>query len=125
MANVKQVTIQGKLPFDFAFPTVIEANEKLEVTHARAEVKDWLARMNTPTFGLAIYWMTDGPKDMRPNECGGRTAWYGFVISGAEALSWECLQEMANAFRVLGEIDSARALDIESGEGEWADLGNY
>lgn len=78
MANIKQVDIRGRLPFDCA------GNEDLS---------PFLAQMSGPCVGVRITW---GDHRMVPNEHGGQTAVYDFHVHGQEAVRWEwidCLKE--------------------------------
>ncbi len=71
MSNVKDVGIKGCLPFDCA------QNE------AMCKI---LGQLDSPTIGLRITWSSN-PIDHVSNEHGGKTAVYGFMIKGQEAVS--------------------------------------
>jgi len=97
MSNVKSIVISGTLPFDCA-----EVNE---------EIKDWLASMNTPCFGLRITWSRE-PCEMRPNDHGGRTAFYHFSIQGREAVSYSAIERLITAIQSVGTAGTVTANQV-------------
>ncbi len=88
MSNAKHVKIHGRLPFNCIHPDpdTGKVNETL---------RDWLATMNTPTFGLHIQWT--GPVESRRNRYGGKTAIYAFTIGGFEAIADTALDALLRA----------------------------
>lgn len=88
MSNVHEVKVEGFAPFDIA-------------TRAAAEprVLALLANMNGPSFGIRIQF--DPRPKYEPNECGGRTAFFSFTVSGEEAISEAGFIETCKAMRRL------------------------
>lgn len=98
MANVKVVHIAGTLPFN---------------CDDDAQMSDYLAAMNTPTFGLRIHWQ--GESEHRPNERGGKTAFYNFSVTGREAVSYKWIDGFVKTVQRLGgKIIMADAADMEA-----------
>jgi len=96
MANVKKVRIEGWMPF-----TVGEDDAALRE----------LGYLNAPAWGLDI---TYGPTVLVPNAGGGQTAYYHFVIAGAEAVSWESIERTINVFQKVGTVVTlAKAADVD------------
>ena len=92
MANVKQVTISGILPF-----TVAECEAMVP----------YLAQTNTPTCGLKIKWGRE-VVEMRDNEYGGKTAMFDFELSGSEAVSYAWLDGFCKAVDAAGGVVERR-----------------
>jgi hypothetical protein len=108
MSNAKSVNIGGTLPFDFV--------ERL------GNGTSYLIQFLTPSFGLRLEY-SRGIPEMRPNENGGRTAYYDFTIEGVEAVAWEWLEMLCLKLEESGaEIDFAEAKDIEDNRGTWTQL---
>ncbi len=103
MSNVHEVRVEGFAPFDIA-------------TRAAAEprVLALLANMNGPTFGIRVQF---GPRVVyEPNECGGRTAFFPFTLSGEEAISGSAFVETCKAMRRLDvKFTRVDIRDIENG----------
>jgi len=106
MSNVKEIQVQGTIPFD---------------AHQHGDGwKGWLAEMNTPVFGFRILYL--GEPVMVPNNHRGATATYQFNISGAEAVSWDALKDLVSCVKIAGgSIQSAKARDIEN-NGPWCPI---
>jgi hypothetical protein len=108
MANIKEVEIRGSLPFDCG-----EDDDMLRL----------LGQLNTPTCGLRIDW-APSPTRYEPNEHGGRTAIYVFLIHGQEAASWDYLYGVVRTIQAAGgNVAQAKARDVEDG-GRWESLGH-
>ncbi len=106
MSNIKEVKINGMLPFNF---------------YENDRICRYVAFMNSPTVGLSMTWnkndrkVIDGEKERK-------TILYGFEIKGREAISWEYLSDIISDFEKIGGIiDSAMARDFED-EGNWVDI---
>lgn len=106
MSNVKQVEIQGEVPFDWTHRLTPE------------DFKLIGSLVLNPSIGLRLFFSTD-PIANAPNSHGGQTAIYGFSIQGSEALSSIYLERLCAAFRRHGVLREARYFDIESGERTW------
>ena len=101
MANVKSVRVTGDLPFDCA--------EEGGIAH-------YLATFNGPVCGLRISWSSE-PRRMEPNEHGGKTAFYGFVLEGREAVSLRYVMRFTELVEgVGGMVDGVRVVDVENNE---------
>lgn len=99
MANVKQVEIKGHAPFNIA-----ENEDACKV----------LGMLNGPAFGLRIQWNLKAISYI-PNEFGGKTALYGFVISGQEALRTEKIDWMVNMLKRGGaKVEKKKVIDLEA-----------
>lgn len=108
MSNAKSVNIGGALPFDFI--------ERL------GNGTSYLIQFLTPSFRLRLDYSRSEP-EMRPNEHGGRTAYYEFGIEGVEAVSWEWLEMLCLKLEESGaEIFFAEAKDIEDNRGVWTKI---
>jgi hypothetical protein len=98
MSNVKRVLIEGTLPFD---------------CYEDKDMQGYLALLNGPCVGIRIDW-SDDVVEMRDNVHGGRTAFYGFRITGKEALAWGWFDAFYEAVRNLGGIIKRQeVVDIE------------
>jgi hypothetical protein len=91
MSNAKHIHVTGRLPFDCIDGDPLTGERSM----ANDALRDWFARMNTPTFGVKIHWT--GPVESRPNKYGGKTAIYAFTIDGFEAVSYPALDELLAA----------------------------
>lgn len=104
MANVKEVLITGELPFNIA--------EDLNV-------RNWLGILNQPCYGLRIQY---GSERYIPNDHGGKTATYQFVISGREAVWVKPWMDFVDSLKKAGAtITEAKMADIEDHSG-WFSL---
>jgi hypothetical protein len=62
---------------------------------------------------LKITWSTT-PWGEIPNEFGGKTAFYGFSISGQEAISFTCFDRLLKDIQnIHGTISCKNCVDIE------------
>ena len=84
MSNIKQLQIVGHLPFDAG------NNDDLLIA---------IGQFHLPCSGIKMTWRKSYYLD---NEHGGRTAFYMFLLSGSEAVSW-------------GFIDRFKQLVIDAG----------
>lgn len=101
MANVKRVAIEGVIPFNVPFDS--KANQ-------------FLGLLNQPSMGLRIHYSKDntGPTYV-PNESGGKTAMFWFLVAGQEAVRDEWLKAMCQAFvNEGGIIKHADVFDAEN-----------
>lgn len=102
MSNVKEVFIEGWMPFD--------ANNNHELIYL-------LGQISLPSIGFKLSY--SGKTKMIPQENGGQYCFYEFSITGQEAVSWTYLD---NIMRILLEnkctINASRAKDIE-GDNKW------
>lgn len=99
MSNVKQVHISGNMPFN-----TNESDSMLKL----------LGQLNSPTTGIKIKW-SDRPLFYIDNLNSGKTAYYGFLITGEDSVSEKWI---ANALIVLTafkvELIHAWYCDIEN-----------
>lgn len=100
MANVKNVEIVGRVPFN------------LDEHPGAAK---YLATLNRPSLGLRITYGECVGFAAGVNEFGGKTALYEFKVSGREAVGVEWVKALIDAFkRAGGEIDKASVYDLEA-----------
>lgn len=97
VANIKRVVASGVLPFD---------------CYNDPELAPWLAFFAGPTSGIRLSW--DGPIEYRPNEHGGDTAMYAFLLAGEEAVRWPALDDLLGVLQRLGTVAEWRVDDIEA-----------
>ena len=109
MSNTKHVDIGGRLPCDCIQPDP----DSSTLPPAAIVIRDWLALMNTPTFGLRIHWT--GPVESKRNKYGGRTAFYAFHISGTESVAWTAIDTLLAAITDCG--GSVNRNDVHDLEG--------
>lgn len=96
MANVKEVEIWGFLPFD---------------CYETEELKPYLAVTNTPVFGLSFSW---GESRQEPNEKGGETLLFQFLLHGKEAVSFKWIDSFKSAVeKAHGSIVRSKIKDLE------------
>ena len=106
MSNVKEILIEGFMPFD--------ANEN------KKEMMELLGMLNLPSIGIRIFYneykfMTQGT---------GQYCFYNFIIKGKEALSFPYLKHMVKIMLDNKcEITIARSKDTEEGDDNpWVNL---
>lgn len=100
MANIKNVSVFGTVPFNL--------NERESMCRR-------LAFLNTPTSGLRITY--GGVPEYKPNSHGGQTAFYEFILEGTEAVSIPWLQGfLDDVLALTGTIQACRVRDIEANE---------
>lgn len=110
MSNVKEVTIQARLPFYWLQRDGVS-------TEDAAFFAAWLM---SPSTGLSIEYRDDGYDD---NDHGGRTSMVVATITGTEAIAWPGLHRMVDIFRQHEwEVLEAGAIDIEGGGDGYLDL---
>jgi len=97
MANTKQITIHGHVPFHL---------------HEHEGLCKKLAFMNSPTAGIRINYV--GPTEHRKNDHGGKTAFYAFQLEGTEAVSTPWLQSFVDQVKEIGgDVGLVRIYDID------------
>jgi hypothetical protein len=116
MSNVKEVFITGKIAFNATRP-------EQPAGIPSQEVKNLLASLNMPTWGLRIQYKPENAVGI-PNWFGGRTLFIDFTISGSEAESWDAL---FNDIKTLNEVAviyaaNARELRVCESPSTWTDL---
>ena len=116
MANIKSVQICGEMPFDAC------DNDAL---------LRWLGRLSLPSIGIKVTW-----KGQRyiPSKWGGETCMHPcprhhcglliraarirtYEIVGEEAFRWDSLRNLIALLRQVGNVNHAKAWDIEEGGG--------
>lgn len=98
MSNIKQVHIEGVMPFNITDDD---------------EAAKWLGYLNGPSTGLRIKY---GATHLIPLESGGKLTMYEFVIAGHEALSFKRVEAIVAAFEAAGASISVHSvIDIEDG----------
>lgn len=103
MSNVKKVSIKGYMPFD--------ANNN------NPNMLRILGQLNLPSLGIRINYNSNNMKMIPNPETNGKYMYYGFEISGQEAVSNEYLYSLISIFRENKcFIISAEAKDIEAQE---------
>lgn len=123
MANAVNVYIKGELPFNFLDMPSTEESPYLDGKLSLDE-HSFLARtFMTPSMGLELKF---GADHYVPNDKGGSTATYEFVISGIEAISWVALSRLVYVIeKADGRVDMAVAEDIDNGGSETFDSTGY
>ena len=98
MSNIKDVRITGTIPFDLG---------------DNPELIAMVGLINKPTSGLRLTY-SEHEVSLVPNSHGGRTAMYGFRLTGMEAISFKALDEFCRLVQVLdGTIDLKSIVDRE------------
>jgi hypothetical protein len=93
MANVKQVSIQGQVPFNCT---------------ENYEMRQMLGQLNAPLMGLRITWLGTNLEM--------KTAMVAFSIQGTEAVSYKWIENLL--LRIVnagGQIHRAEAGDVDEG----------
>lgn len=99
MSNIKRLEVVGELPFN---------------CYEHSEMCRFLGQMNGPIMGIRIGW---GKSHYKPNEHGGQTAFYSFVIGGEEAVSGGWVNKLLQAIRDSGgAVTTINLWDIENDE---------
>lgn len=97
MANVKEIVIFGKVPFD---------------CDQHEEMCKVLGQLNAPSTGLRISY---GRTSLVPNEHGGKTTMYEFSIEGREAVSMPYVDRVLKAVVDCGgTVEGASVVDVEN-----------
>ncbi len=98
MANLKDVSIEGVLPFD---------------CDNDAEMCWVIGKLSGPVTDVRIFWNGEAPAV--PNKHGGKTAMYKFRISGQEAVADAFLNRvLAAIINCGGKLITATARDLEN-----------
>jgi len=109
MSNIKEVIIEGWMPFD--------ANDN-------PDLLNFLGKINLPANGLKL--SHSGKTKMIPQRNGGQYYYYEFAINGTEAINWEYLKSVVKT--MLDSkciVERAMAKDLEEamdGHGQWCFL---
>jgi hypothetical protein len=103
MANAHRIYIAGQLPFDFA--TRLDADDAAFI----------LRVLHTPTTGLRISW-SENELYYMPNEHGGKTAIYSFVVQGTEAIAFAAIERLRDLYEAHGEVFDFKVTDIDNKE---------
>ena len=106
MANVKDVNIRGWF------------KDPMERSKERDDFQMLIGSLNMPHYGLNFEWTGREAKSVEKNKHGGVDFSYQYVISGAEAISFDALKFMVETLRKVGTVDTATARDMENG-GDW------
>jgi len=102
MANVKEVVIFGKIPFN--------CDENDEMCRI-------LGKLNAPSQGLKISY---GSVTLIPNEHGGQTTMYEYSIEGQEAVSMSYIDRIKAAIRGCGgAVHGGSVFDVENNVVLW------
>lgn len=107
MSNVKDVHISGSVPFTW-----------LDGQDYGGELSDeevaWFGRLFlNPTIGLRIDFSFQGYSE--PNEHGGKTAIYGFTVSGQEAIAYPAIDRLVELVeKAGGEVEANIVHDLEA-----------
>lgn len=99
MANIKQIKITGRLPFNCC---------------EYKELQPFLAQFLMPNIGIKIQWRDF--EEYIPNQHGGKTKMYDFAIFGEEAVNSNWIAALKGAVVECegGRIDSVFVKDIEN-----------
>jgi hypothetical protein len=100
MANVKNIHIGGKLPFDCA---------------KHHDLCRFLGQLNAPTFGLRVTWGDASTHEYRKNAWGGKTCFVPFDIAGEEAVGDDWATRLVAAIvNAGGDVKGASIRDVEN-----------
>ena len=98
MANVKQIQIEGQIPFNY---------------YEDQDLASRFSFMQSPTAGIEVVFAKR--ETYVANAQGGRTAMFGFEISGQEALGFGWIEALvASIKRVGGSVDTNLVSDLEA-----------
>jgi len=103
MANVKEISIDAVLPFDY----LSSLSDKEAAT-----VAGWLL---APAVGLTYKWEDLG-LDPEVNEHGGHTTLYRLRIRGHEAVRFEAFDYLIKVLKAVkgARIERAKCIDVEA-----------
>lgn len=99
MANVKEVSIRARLPFNWAS----------ELTAEEAQV--FAAWLLNPVSGLALEQQDLG---YEPNASGGKTSIWEASITGHEAIRYPATNVFAEAWARIGQLEQNLVVDLEA-----------
>ena len=98
MSNVKNIQIIGDVPFN---------------TVDYPEMNNLLGQLNSPVFGLKIQYISETRREK--NEHGGKIVFYGFTLTGREAVSIEWIKLFLRTVKSIGgKVFSAVVCDVEN-----------
>lgn len=98
MANTKEVNIIGLVPFNL---------------HDTPEIARKMAYMASPCSGLKLEYV--GVAGYEPNEFGGKTTFYSFVLSGRDSVSWAWIDGLVEDIKKIGgRITQNKVIDIDA-----------
>jgi hypothetical protein len=102
MANIKQVSIHGHMPFNITD----------DVESAR-----WIGIISAPLSQMKIAY---GGEYYKPNDKGGKLCMVGFSILGTTSMMFCNLQNMVDTFTNAGaHVDDIEVHDIEDCHDSW------
>lgn len=97
MANIKQVELDGWMPFDAG---------------GNPNLLQMLGQLNLPVFGFTIEW---GGEKYVDNKHGGKTCMYRFHVFGEEAVQIGWLRRLVDCIEAVGgKIETRYCRDIEN-----------
>lgn len=102
MSNIKEVVIEGKLPFNLG---------------DGEEVAKWVGYLHAPSMGFKFEW---GSCQMWPNIWGGSTSMHTYSITGQEAVSDAWIEKLVKEFSKEGPVTACKVRDVENNT-EWFD----
>jgi hypothetical protein len=108
MANIREVQIEGALPFDWSSHLLSDE------AHMMAS---WFL---CPSIGIKLEF-SPNPAYHRPNDHGGETAMYTFSVTGQEAIHLDAVRTLRRIFAKLGLVHMCIARDIENNT-EWEEV---
>lgn len=99
MANVKRLGMRATVPFNY---------------YEDQDLASRFAFMQSPSSGLRVKFHAG--ETYRPNEHGGRTAFYTCEVHGEEAVSFAWIGELSASIRRIGGSCEFEADDLECNE---------
>jgi hypothetical protein len=101
MANIKQVSIRGHMPFDIAYTS--------------DSVAIWLGQINSPLSNLKITYSGDAYDTPKEHKA-GRTSMHEFHIVGTSSMLFSVFHKLVGDFENNGvDFTSIEIIDIEDG----------
>jgi hypothetical protein len=110
MSNIKQIRIDGTVPFNWLTPMSHEEGPKL----TDDDIAALASALMTPTTGLRFSYQHAGYiPHMRDGREVGQTAMYHIRITGRDGMSWKFLSRVAGMIAHVGTVIRAEAKDVE------------